>query len=282
MSTRVGLVYILQQFVEQKMIENCVEEKYAWAALIRELMRVSKTGYEAPNLESSNGELFFSKLQNLRWNDVYVLIERIYARLLTDQKDWTYDGNTSYTVVELSEVRSSFTKEINNLLSEEAIPYTFEDGLFQRPGRPQTQKNLNRAFAILSRPELKKVRSQFTKAFNFYSSLDKPDYGNSIKESLCSLELAAEILSGEKISKDFSREILRFSGTGDDKIPSALIGAMIKLFAYRGTAEGAVHGIDVAQRAEKSEAELIMSTTAAFITYLVEFFDSQGKGEIEF
>ena len=85
--------------------------------------------------------------------------------------------------------------------------------------------------------------------------------------------MAAEILSGEKISKDFTREMQKLGGIEYDKIPSPIIGAMIKIFAYRGTAEGVAHGITKGLRVSSTEAELVLSIVAAFITYLVSFFD---------
>ncbi len=86
--------------------------------------------------------------------------------------------------------------------------------------------------------------------------------------------MAAEILSGEKVSKDFTREMLKLGGTEDDKIPSPIITSMIKIFAYRGTAEGVAHGVSEGLRVSSNEAELILSLVASYITYLVSFFDN--------
>lgn len=65
----------------------------------------------------------------------------------------------------------------------------------------------------------------------------------------------------------------KLGGIEYDKIPSPIIGAMIKIFAYRGTAEGVAHGITKGLRVSSTEAELVLSIVAAFITYLVSFFD---------
>jgi len=273
-SARNGLMYIFEKLIKENLIQNTENKQEAWAAIYIEMLRTSKSSYEIIDPRILPIDLVDSKLHSLKWNEVYTLCERVYLNLINEYK--VYDGYHEEWIVRVSydDAKNEYEREINNLLSEENLPYIFGDGEFSRPGRPQTQKSINRAASVLSRIELRKVRDHFNKAIEFFSSPTNVDYQNSVKESLISLEMAAEILSGEKVSKDFTREMQKLGGTEDDKIPSPIITSMIKIFAYRGTAEGVVHGVSEGLRVSSNEAELILSLVASYITYLVSFFDN--------
>ena len=55
----------------------------------------------------------------------------------------------------LSEVKAYYTDEINTLLAEENIGYQFVNGEFQRRGRAQTQKNIQRVGVVLGPEKFK-------------------------------------------------------------------------------------------------------------------------------
>src|SRR5208283_3806431 len=105
-------------------------------------------------------------LNGMRWDLVFSFVERVYSRLLVTKGYWEEEQFVTQTPLE--QVKADFAEEVNYLLSEENISFTFTDGEFQRSGRPQTQKNLTRANLVLSEPELLPVRGHFGKAQKYF------------------------------------------------------------------------------------------------------------------
>ncbi len=207
----------------------------------------------------------------MRWDLVFTFCERLYAKLLREVGFW---DDREWAIREtLASVKSDFSEEMNTILSEENISFIFEEGEFRRTGRPQTHKSIARANSILSDPKLEPVRLHYLKAIKYFEA-KTPDYPNVVKEAICALELAIEIVTGKKVSKDFSREMTQLAGNDPDQIPSPIIQALIKLYAYRGGAEGVSHGTVQGFRVTQYEAELLLSMVAAQITYIVDYFDS--------
>jgi hypothetical protein len=176
------------------------------------------------------------------------------------------------TRVPLHQIQLDYAEEINNLLSEENLSFVFEEGEFRRAGRPQTQKNISRMNAVLTEPRLEKVLKHFQKAYGFFSAKES-DNENALKEAVTAIEAAIEIVSGYKVSKDFAKEVQKLS---QDGVPAVIVQVITKLHACRGSASGAAHantadGFQVGHL----EAELVLSLSAAVITYIVDHYNSR-------
>jgi hypothetical protein len=263
-------MFIIQKFVDEKCVK-VKDEGNSWNPILIELLRTSKAEYEPVALFPASTECL-GALTGMSWQLVYAFIERFYDNLLVENS--TYVGDGDWRLDEpLDQVRQRFTEEINALLSEENLAYQFADGVFNRPGRPQTQRNIVRAQAVLADPHLLPAKQHFVKAQDFFSARP-PDYENAVKEAICSLEAAIEIRSGRKVSKDFTGEMEKLSGNAADKIPAPIAQAMIKLHAYRGAAKAVAHANPTGLNVSKYETELVLSTSAAWITYVADFFDS--------
>jgi hypothetical protein len=269
MTARNGLIYILEQFAE----EGCIKKRKdnPWGSILLELLRTSKSEFSnvGPHVDASDR---LPALSVMQWQLVYAFCERIHDNLLMQREIYLGDGDWRLDET-LEKVRERFTAEINALLSEENMAYVFADGVFNRPGRPQTQRNIIRAQAILADPRLLSAKQHFVKAQDFFSARP-PDYENTVKEAVCALEATIEIRSGKRVSKDFSGEMERLSGNAANKIPAPIAQAMIKLHAYRGAAKAVAHANTTGLNVSKYDAELVLSTSAAWITYASDFFDS--------
>lgn len=270
--TRVGLLHVLTRFIDEKLIGG-------WHSLLQEVCRCART--EMPIIEEGEQCLDYFKeiLYEVDWIRVYVLCERIYELYLTEVLEYDSNYNVVDCVVSKEEAKKLFVKEINVLLLEDNIGFEFKNGVFFRRGRAITQKLTNRVGNVLIDKKLSKVKNQYVKAQQFFIDKENPDYANTVKESLCALELTAEILTGEKISKDFSANMKKYQGNSYNLIPAPIIQSMIKIFGYRGSGEGVVHGINKGLRVSRYEAELVLNTTASFITYLYDFFNSINETE---
>ncbi len=268
-ASRTGLMYVLQQFVEDGLIKRD-EDGYAWRFVMIEMLRSSKIPFRT--VDQANPKACNELLASMEWPDVYVFCERVFSSLLTEKTQY-HDGDT-LIVVSLDQVRQRFVSEVNTLLSESNLAYVFRSGRFERPGRPQTQRNVARAQAVLADPALHAAREHYAKAHRFFGER-APDFENSVKEAICALEAALEVKSGKRVSADFEREVAKLSGPEPDKIPPPIAQAMVKIHAYRGGGKGVSHGNTGGLKVTRHEAELVLSAAAAFVTYVVDFYESQ-------
>lgn len=271
-TAKTGLWYILKRFVTEEKVRHR-DEKNPWDLIILEMLRTIRT--EAvpaepdafPNLPEEDCH---DSLKAMSWTQVYIFCERFYAHILNDAGYLDRDGDWIVRIP-VSTARDEFTDEINNLLGEENLSFVFENGEFRRAGRPQTQKNISRMNAVLVEPRLERVLKHFQKAYAFFSA-KAPDNENALKEAVTAVEAAIEIVSGNKVSKDFAKEVLKLSEAG---IPATIVQVLVKLHACRGSASGAAHAnVTGGFKVGSLEAELMLSLSAAVITYVVDYYNS--------
>ena len=263
-SARTALVYLLV-VLNQKFY--LVDEK-------KVLLELNRTGrLTKPEIDALSSKEFVNQIgwrvNKLSWDQVFLFCERVYSNLLCAVGDPFEED-----YVDLIEVQKYFSKEINQIMEEENILFNFSNGEFHRRGRAQTQKALERVGAVLSDPKLDGVKNHYNKARKFFDNRSSPDFENCVKESLCALEAAVEILSGKKASNDFEKSIKQLQGNGKKQIPSPIGEAMIKIHGYRGSGQGVSHAALQGNRVELVDAELILSLVASYITYLVDLFPS--------
>lgn len=219
-------------------------------------------------------------LQNMEWWQVCVFFERVYDRLLVaagyrdEDDDWV-------ETVSISNVRKYYAEELNAILAEENIAYHFVDGQFQRRGRAQTQKSIQRVGMVLTAPALSSVRAHYNKARRFFDERPEPDTENCVKEALCALEACLEVLTGKPASRDFTKVVRQLQGNAPAEIPPPVAEGLIKLHAYRGSGQGVAHASLKGSRVSELEAELVLNLVASYITYLVDLL-SQPEEEIPF
>lgn len=268
-SARKALMYVIENLARRSCIGGTFDE--GWTRAYGELLRTARADFQLIN-ENVSPQTFLSILLSVESPDVFTFCERVYQSLLTPV--FEYDGYAQERkLIDPVQVAQAYYEiEINNLLSEENLGYRFQDGVFLRPGRIQTQHNTNRAVAVLSNETLSKAREHFTKAQRYFSSRQEPDFQNSVKEAVCALESAITACSGINVSNNFTRDIKELSGTDVGKVPQPLVAAMSSVYAYRGAASGVSHGNADGLRIDRNEAELILSVVAAFITYIWDFF----------
>lgn len=268
--TRKALYCVLSDLIQKEYING------GWESLRNEAYRTGRL-----DLEDISMDLYFldfkKVLLEMDWIRVYILCERIYDNLLMDVNTYDINGSIIDTMHTKEELQDKFEHEINILLAEDNIAFEFKDGIFLRRGRAITKKNILRVGSILGDTRLKEARIHYNKALKFFENKDNPDYPNSVKEAICSLELAFEVLTGKNTSKDFAAFIKKYEGNNDDQIPSPIIQSIIKIYGYRGRAEGVAHGISNGLRVSGVEAELVLNITASYITYLYDFFQTRSQ-----
>lgn len=265
-TARIALFSLIDSLVDRDYILN-----NPWEKLRIELLRTGRIEYK--DIDQSN-YIFDCRniLSEMEWFRVYIFCERLYENLLCP-RGYCNEYDIFIETESLEQVREYYTKELNNLLLEENIAFKFEMGEFIKPGRAQTNKNTIGANSVLIDPKLHNVKMHYIKAQKYFNQKPEPDNENCIKEAICALESCLDILSGEPISKDFTKNIKKFGGSKEDKIPMPIIDSMIKIYSYRGAGIGIAHGNVTGLRVTNIETELILSLVATYITYLVDHFE---------
>ena len=270
LAARNALLFILERFVDEGFVRT-KQDSGAWRNIYIELLRTNRSSFQtvAALIEPND---CYKILISMRWDLVYAFCERFYEQLLVEKSHYESFQQEWILETSIESIRNTFTQEMNNLLSEEGIAFTFEEGEFIRSGRPQTQKNIARAQAVLVDPALQPVKTHFLKAHSFFNE-KSPDLENVVKEAICALEAAIEIKSGKKVSKDFARELPKLATDLATGIPSPIIQMMVKLQSYRGSGTGVAHGNTDGYRIGNVEAEMVLSVSAALISYVVDHYN---------
>ncbi|GAB4579577.1 MAG: hypothetical protein Fur0022_23150 [Anaerolineales bacterium] len=172
----------------------------------------------------------------------------------------------------IAEAKKVYEEAINELITEENLAYEYLNGIFQRRGRPQTQKSLKRVSAVLADERYSQARNHYNKAVKFFNERPNPDVHNSIKEAICALEAFVEIIFKKKASKNFEEAIRSQQGNKNKQIHSTIGESIIKLRAFRGNAQGVAHASLDGGYVSITEAELALSLVATYITYLYDKF----------
>jgi hypothetical protein len=115
---------------------------------------------------------------------------------------------------------------------------------------------------VLSGEDLASARRHYGKAKRFLETRE-PDYENSCKESVCTIESLATTLTGEKDLPTAVKKAARAK-----LIPRPLDDMIIKIYAYRGNEPGVGHGHAAAPAVRRAEAELLFDLAAALGRYL--------------
>lgn len=265
-SAQVALIYLLEDMVNRNYIVGS-DNATSWNNLLNGIYRIARLMQPNENWPSYQDELKWV-LTSTEWSKIFNYCERVYSHLLVEVSDL----KEQQIIATKQEVEKYFTDEMNILLSEDNFDYRFKNGQFERAGRLQTQKSLKRMGAVLSSSSLSIVRQHYIKAVKFFNNIEDPDYKNSIKESLCALELCIELTTGKPASKNFTKSIKELEGNGKSQIPPQIAESIIKVFAYRGGGQGVAHAAQNGSKTTKLEAELILNITAAYITYIVDLF----------
>jgi len=115
---------------------------------------------------------------------------------------------------------------------------------------------------LLTDGNLASARRHYGKAKRFLEGAE-PDYENSCKESVCTIESLVTALTGER---DLPAAIKKAARA--ELIPRPLGEMIIKIYAYRGNEAGVGHGQASAPTVRRAEAELLFDLAAALGRYL--------------
>ncbi len=282
-SGRVALARFFEDLVGRNFVGlQFKENSDGWASIKDEFNRTFRTFNDFSRSDASCSDDFLEWLKEVDWIPIYTFCERVYKTLLKDAYHWVDFREEFVITTQVTDVRIYYTDELNTILAEENIGYFFADGQFQRRGRAQTQKNIQRVGSVLGGKRFFDVRSHYNKSRKFFEQFPYPDVQNCVKEALSALEACLSIVTGMPVSNNFSKVVKQFMGKEDSDIPYPIGEGMIKLHAYRGSGKGIAHAATKGNKVTEIDAELVLSLTAAYITYLIDLFPIEQEDEIPF
>lgn len=194
-------------------------------------------------------------LRRCHWYQCYDILEEI-SHLINQQ---------------LEEKESDkFSEQVNAILVAEGIPWKLAQGKVIRRFTAYMTDQITKVHTLLADPKFKGPDEQFAKAIEHLSKRPKPDEENCVKDAVGALEAVANIIMGTSSRQlnDLLKEEPFKSG-----IHQIIKQAIEKVYAYRGAAPGASHGLVGPAAVELVEATWVLAVSAATISYLTDKFE---------
>ena len=163
------------------------------------------------------------------------------------------------------EYMRAFFNEFNRVLEEEKSGYRFLNGQIV----PITDEKEMASLRESTNTGYSNVNIHMGKALSLYADRDKPDYENSIKESMSAVEAMCRIITKDDKTKTLGEAINKLEDNGIE-IHGAFKKAMSSLYGYASNEDGIRHGgIDYTKLSEE-DAKYMLIVCSAFINYLIE------------
>ena len=197
---------------------------------------------------SSNYLIILDDIQNYffkcQWFEVYDFIE-----FIANQNVLTY-------------INKEFKEYCNEILKRELSGYRFIYNLIT----PITSEIEIAAIedALKNSEPYKTVNAHLYRALELLSDRKSPDYRNSIKESISSIEAFLKQITEEK---DFTSAINKIENKIG--IHQALKIAFIKLYGYASDADGIRHALMDEASLDFEDAKFMLVSCSAFVNYLI-------------
>lgn len=180
------------------------------------------------------------KYFNLRWYEIYDLIEYLPELFMHDF--------------------STFYEDINEVLEEEGAGYRFVNGLIVQIIDEVEIKEIEDVFEIEYTP----VKRHLSNALELLSDREKPDYPNSIKESITAVESLAKIITGKETDLVNCLKVI------DIDLNKQFKTALNNLYGWTNKEDGIRHGHTGEElKTTFDEAKFMLVSCSAFINYLI-------------
>jgi hypothetical protein len=190
-------------------------------------------------------------LAKLQWDRFCEAVEQIYEH------------------IPKAATKRSLQKGLNTVFARNGFGYEMRNGQLERIGALTHDEAVAEARSILRDSDLKGPAEQFRKAQSFYHARPTPDCANAVKEAIGAVEGLARILVGDPsiLLSKVPTLLSRTKGTHP-----ALADLIVKLYGYRGDADGAAHGATGVRPVPLEEAEFVLGISASCIVYLARLY----------
>ena len=204
------------------------------------------------------------------YEDVFEIIEETidydnYDSVLTVIEAIAQFWNENYRNIIGQKLGVTIFELFNNLFEREYVGYRFVKDKITTITDKNEIESINEAICS----EYKAVNEHLEKSLEKLSDRNKPDYENSIKESICAVEAICEIITGSKGGQATLGNMLKKLEESGVRIHGALKEAFNKLYGYTSDTKGIRHAGDIGgPNATFEEAKFMLVSCCAFINYL--------------
>jgi hypothetical protein len=151
---------------------------------------------------------------------------------------------------------------LRDALERENQAYTFVGGRFVERMMPHEVQSVETALQTT----IEGVRVHLTSALRKLSDRDKPDFRDSIKESISAVESACHYVTNQK--KSTLEAALRILDNRKPW-PPGFKDSLAKLYAWTGEEDGVRHPMMEASDLERGDAQFMLVTCSAVVNYLI-------------
>lgn len=175
------------------------------------------------------------------------------------------EGLSQHIINNYSPVAEDYIEQLNIILSEENVGYRVIEGIITDIVTEEEIESIEESIES----GFTSVSIHFQKALALLSDREQPDYENSIKESISSVEAMCRIiLKEDKLVLSVALNKLEKNGV---VIHPVLKEAFQKLYAYAGDEKGVRHAGGIGNaKSTFSEAKFMLVSCSAFVNYLKE------------
>jgi len=235
------IIYIFNHFKRQKTYDGL-----RW--ITRELLfRFFKKPVNYIDYKSGTEmiDMLTSDYSELTWERVYDLIE------------------VTLDILSTGTLSNRLTDALNKVFEEEFSPYRIINGIVSDITSEQEIEMLNEALANTDFPA---ITAHLNRALELLSDRQKPDYRNSIKESISAVESMAQHITGDPNTT--LGNALKILEKKHDLHPSLKDG-FLKLYGYTNRENGIRHAIfDEEPNLTNQDAKFFLLSCTSFINYL--------------
>lgn len=177
-----------------------------------------------------------------------------------------YDFVEKYLRLKDKDIQKRLSSEFNRILEEEVAPYRILNGLVV----PIISEGEINAISEVIESEYESVGRHMKKALELYSDRHKPDYENSVKESISAVEAMCCIITGSDGGTATLGNTLKKLKECGVIIHPAMENAFKQLYGYTSDSGGIRHGSIEFVDVPSEDAKYMMVSCAAFVNYLME------------
>ena len=257
--TRVQFVNLIAE-----LYDNLYENKYYGNSDLQALFKhiygeVYSQTIDVLNLY--NDDSFFENIKDTIMNDDYdavlTLLEafaQYWTNMLREKSEYRYNRKTI------------IYDYFNDVFKKEYVGYRFINGNISPISDEEEVASIRETLSNKYKP----VKEHIAKANILLSDREKPDYENSIKESISAVEAICEIVTGIHGKEATLGKMLKKLEDNGVEIHAALQSAFSVLYGYTSDAGGIRHAKGIGgPNATFEEAKFMLVSCCAFVNYLM-------------
>lgn len=198
-------------------------------------------------------------------------------KYIVESPEWyvVFDFIEKYLRICTTDKAELMQKEFNDILEDEVSAYRIVDKMVV----PITNEMELETIKTAKETEFDAVNNHISKALSLYANRKKPDYENSIKESISAVESLCCIITGKTgRNASLGKTIKKLRGKGIH-IHSAMENSFSSLYGYASDEDGIRHGGIESTNVTAEDAKFMLVSCSAFVNYLIEKWSKVTKKE---